>query len=96
MTRLALAIDYIDEKTHHPFHLPLLAFKKPETPAEYLQLKEMLDQLMDEVRDNEEHPLALAMQIIGENLEWYDDEHCPAIDANISDIEMVKRMCRNF
>ncbi len=30
------------------------------------------------------------MQIIGENLEWYDHEHFPAIGANVSDIDMVK------
>lgn len=90
MTMPALSIDYMDETTQHLFHLPLSVFKKPENQAEYCKLEKILDQLIDEVRDNEEHPLALAMQIIGENLEWYDDEHCPAIGANISDVEMVK------
>lgn len=90
MTMSALAIDYRDEKTHHQFHLPLSTFKKPENDAEYCELEALLECLMDEVRGDEEHPLALAMQIIGENLERYDDEHYPAIGANVSDIEMVK------
>ncbi len=90
MTMSALSINYIDEKTHHPFHLELSVFKKPENEAEYLKLEETLEQLIDTVRDNEKHPLALVMQIIGENLEWYDDENYPAIGANVSDIDMVK------
>ncbi len=92
----ALSIDYRSETTHHPFHLPLSVFKKPQTSAEYAKLAVTLDQLMDEVRDNEAHPLALAMQIIGENLEWYDDEHCPAIGANISDIELVNYLMTTY
>jgi HTH-type transcriptional regulator / antitoxin HigA len=32
-------------------------------------LEEILDRLTDEVRDDETHPLALGMQIIGDNLE---------------------------
>ena len=74
----ALAIDYIDNKTKHKFHLPLTVFKKPTNDNEYKYLEDILDKLIDEVRDDENHPLALAMQIIGENLEQYDNEHFPA------------------
>ncbi len=90
-----LAIDYVDESTHHHFHLPLSVFKKPENTAEYKELEKILDRLIDEVRDNEAHPLALAMQIIGENLERYDDEHYPAIGENISDVELVKYLMKS-
>ncbi|MDX2346947.1 MAG: hypothetical protein QNK11_08775 [Legionella sp.] len=90
----ALSIDYIDENTHHQFHLPLSTFKKPESKAEYSKLEKILDELIDEVKDNEAHQLALAMQIIGENLEQYDNEHYPAIGASVSDVDMVKYLMK--
>lgn len=90
----ALAIDYIDQKSKHKFHLPLSVFKKPQNDKEYGHLEEILDQLIDEVRDDENHPLALAMQIIGENLEQYDKENFPLIGKNISDIEMVAHLMK--
>ena len=86
----ALAIDYIDHKTKHEFHLPLAVFKKPINDKEYEHLERILDQLIDEVRDDESHPLALAMQIVGENLEQYDNEHFFFIGENVTDVEMVK------
>lgn len=92
MSMAALSIDYFDENTHHQFHLPLSDFKKPASKEEYLKLEKILDQLIDEVKSNEEHQLSLAMQIIGENLEQYDDENYPPIGSNVSDIEMVKHL----
>ena len=86
----ALAIDYIDNKTKHTFHLPLTVFKKPANDKEYKFLEDILDKLIDEVRDDENHPLALAMQIIGENLEQYDNEHFSLIGENVTDVDMVK------
>src|SRR3990167_2092168 len=86
----ALAFNYVDKKTKHKFHLSLAVFKKPSCDDEYNSLETILDQLIEEVRDDENHPLALAMQIIGENLEQYDDEHNPFIGEKITDIEMVK------
>ena len=90
MTMAALAIDYIDQKTDHKFHLPISVFKKPNNVREYAKLEKILDQLIDEVRDNEKHPLIDAMEIIGENLEQYDNEHYPEIGHNVSEIDMVK------
>lgn len=90
MTMAALSIDYVDERTNHQFHLPLSVFKKPRNSEDYSFLETILDRLSDEVRDDETHPLALAMQIIGDNLEQYDDEHHPDIGANITDVEMVR------
>ena len=86
----ALAIDYIDDKTKHKFHLPLVVFKKPTNDEEYQYLEGILDRLIDEVRDDENHPLALAMQIIGENLEQYDTEHFPLIGEKVTDVDMVR------
>lgn len=94
MNTTALSIDYIDECTKHQFHLPLSVFKKPKTSEDYSRLEALLDQLMDEVRDDETHPLALVMQIIGDNLEQYDDEHYPEIGTHITDIEMIKYLMK--
>lgn len=90
MTMTALSIDYVDEHTNHQFHLPLSVFKKPKSRDDYSRLEEILDRLTDEVRDHETHPLALVMQIIGDNLEQYDNENHPDIGANITDVEMVR------
>ena len=90
MSMPALAIDYVDQKTDRKFHLPVTVFKKPNNAKEYSKLEKILDKLIDEVRDNEKHPLTIVMQIIGENLEQYDNEHHPDIGHNISEIDMVK------
>lgn len=94
MTMAALSIDYVDERTNHQFHLPLSVFKKPKNSTDYLKLEELLDRLIDEVRDDETHPLALVMQIIGENLEQYDDEHHSEIGEHITDVEMVRYLMK--
>lgn len=70
--------------------MSLEVFKKPSNDKEYGYLEGILDQLIDEVRDDEKHPLALAMQIIGENLEQYDNAHFPLIGEQVTDAEMVK------
>lgn len=92
---IALAIDYVDPKTDHTFYLPISVFKKPSNAKEYSKLEKILDELIDAVRDNEKHPLAIAMQIIGDNLEQYDNEHYPTIGHNISEIDMVKYLMKS-
>lgn len=95
MSMAALAIDYVDQKTDHTFHLPISVFKKPSNAKEYSKLEKILDKLIDEVRDNDKHPLAIVMQIIGENLELYDNDHYPAIGHNINEIDMVKYLMKS-
>lgn len=85
-----LSIDYVDRKTANKFHFPVSVFKKPHNNKEYARLERILDTLIDVVRDDEKHPLAIVMQIIGENLEQYDNEHYPDIGENINEIDMVK------
>lgn len=92
---IPLAIDYVDERTNHKFHLPLSIFQKPKNKEDYSIVEAMLDRLIDEVRDDEMHPLALALQIIGDNLEQYDTENYPDIGANITDIDMVKYLMKS-
>ncbi|MEW6352624.1 MAG: hypothetical protein AB1646_26555 [Thermodesulfobacteriota bacterium] len=53
----------------------------PITEAEYDQLVTMLDTLVDTVREDEAHPLASLMEIIGVLIENHEDEHVPEIDA---------------
>jgi HTH-type transcriptional regulator/antitoxin HigA len=83
-------IDYVNRKTQHELHLPLSVFKAPKNDREYAALEQILEQLIDEVRDDEHHDLAIVMEIIGNNLEAYDTAHYPTIGANISDVEMVR------
>ncbi len=49
----------------------------PHTEEEYRQLVAMLDNLIDEVGENESHPLASLMEIIGVLIENYEAEHIP-------------------
>lgn len=88
-----ITIDYISDKTHNEFHLPLSVFKRPANQEEYQLLEGVLDQLIDEVRDNEDHPLAVAMQVIGDNLEDFDNNITP-IGVNISNIEFIRYLMK--
>lgn len=95
MSSAAIRIDFFDEKTKQEFHYPIDVFKKPSNDKEYAKLEKILDELIDAVRDNEKHPLAVAMQIIGENLEQYDNEHYLDIGSDVSDVDMVKFLMKS-
>lgn len=90
MRQKKLSVNYINPKTKHTITLPIELFKKPVNEKEYNNLEKIVDDLIDEVRENENHPLTIVMQIIGENLEEYDNKHYPPLSADISDIELVK------
>lgn len=45
----------------------------PRTEAEYNRLVTMLDELIDEVGEDEAHPLASLMEIIGVMIEHYEN-----------------------
>ena len=50
------------------------------TEAEYQKLITLLDRLVDEVgEENESHPLASLMEIVGVLIEKYEDEHVPEL-----------------
>jgi HTH-type transcriptional regulator/antitoxin HigA len=83
-------IDYVGETTSRKFHLPLSVLKKPTNQDEYDKLERLLDQVLDEVRDDENHPLAIVSQIIGDNLEDFDDSSYPPIGQNVTDIDLVR------
>src|SRR3990167_8702704 len=96
MRNAAIKIDFVDKKTKQEYHYPIDIFKKPSNDKEYARLEKILDELIDVVRDDETHPLAVAMQIIGENLEQYDSAHYPDIGSNVSDVDMVKFLMKSF
>lgn len=83
-------IDYSGEKTSRKFHFPVSVFKKPANQSEYDILENLLDQILDEVREDEEHPLAIVAQIIGDNLEDFDNNNHPPIGHNVTDIDLVQ------
>jgi len=50
------------------------------TETEYNELVELLDQLIDEVGGDENHPLASLMDVLGVLIEKYEDEHIPELE----------------
>ena len=53
----------------------------PHTEHEYDRLVQILDSLIDLVGEDETHPFASLMEIIGVLIEKYEDEHIPEISA---------------
>ena len=53
----------------------------PHSEEEYRQLVALLDSLIDEVGEDESHPLASLMEIVGVLIEKYEDEHVPELAA---------------
>jgi HTH-type transcriptional regulator/antitoxin HigA len=53
----------------------------PHTEADYKELTSLLDSLVDEVGEDENHPLASLMEVISVLVERYEDEHVPELKA---------------
>ena len=53
----------------------------PHSEHEYDELVQMLDTLIDVVGEDETHPLASLMEVIGVLIEKYEDQHVPEITA---------------
>lgn len=51
----------------------------PHTEHEYERLVTILDMLIDQVGEDEGHPLASYMEIIGVLIEKYEDDHVPEL-----------------
>ena len=59
---------------------PMSAFLYvPHTEAEYNRLVAILDELIDEVGENENHHLASLMELIGTLIEKYEAENIPEL-----------------
>jgi HTH-type transcriptional regulator/antitoxin HigA len=55
------------------------AVRVPRTEADYKGLVELLDRITDEVGEDENHPLASLMDVLGVLIEKYEDEHVPEL-----------------
>ena len=55
------------------------AVRVPRTEADYRELVELLDRLTDKVGEDERHPLASLMDVLGVLIEKYEDEHVPEL-----------------
>jgi HTH-type transcriptional regulator/antitoxin HigA len=53
------------------------AVRVPRTEADYQQLVELLDSITDKVGEDENHPLASLMDVLGVLIEKFEDEHVP-------------------
>ena len=53
----------------------------PHTEQEYDELVQMLDSLIAVGGEDETHPLASLMEVIGVLIEKYEDQHVPEITA---------------
>jgi HTH-type transcriptional regulator / antitoxin HigA len=53
----------------------------PHTEADYQRLVALLDSLIDQAGENEDHPLASLMELIGVLIQKYEDEHVPELTA---------------
>lgn len=51
----------------------------PHTETEYQKLVDILDQLIDIVGEDESHPLASLMEVIGLLIENYEDHYIPEL-----------------
>lgn len=53
----------------------------PHTDKDYHQLVAFLDVLIDEVGEEEAHPLASLMEVVGVLVERYEEDHVPELTA---------------
>jgi HTH-type transcriptional regulator/antitoxin HigA len=78
---------YRPEITTAAAHWPEIATTVfvPHTEDEYRRLVVFLDSLIDEVGENETHPLASLMEILGVLIEYYEAEHVPELQSQESE-----------
>ena len=60
-------------------------FSVPHNQKEYSRLVHILDDLIDEVGENESHPLASLMETLGSLIESYEVQNIPEIKGNPND-----------
>ena len=69
-------------------------FSVPHNEAEYSHLEYMLDGLIDEVGEDESHPLAYLMETIGTLIKTYEDQNIPEAQGN--PIETLKMLMAEY
>jgi HTH-type transcriptional regulator / antitoxin HigA len=58
----------------------------PYTEAEYQERVSLLNELIDEVGENEQHPLASLLEIVGIAVSSYEQNHCPIPTSTPQDV----------
>lgn len=60
---------------------PMLSdtLRVPHSSEDYEELVALLDSLVDEVGEDESHPLASLMEMVGVLIEKYEDENVPEL-----------------
>ena len=53
----------------------------PHTEEEYKELVQMLDNLIDEIGENENHPLASLMEVVAVLIEKFEDDNVQELTA---------------
>ena len=61
-------------------------FSVPHNEKDYKKLVNLLDNLIDEVGNNESHPLASLMETLGSLIETYEAQKLPEIKGNPLDV----------
>ena len=57
----------------------------PHSETDYRRLVSLLDNVIDEVGDDESHPLASLMETLGSLIEMYEAQNIPDIEGNPTD-----------
>jgi len=60
-------------------------FSVPHNEKDYNKLVILLDNLIDEVGNNENHPLSSLMETIGSLIETYETQYIPELEGNPGD-----------
>jgi HTH-type transcriptional regulator/antitoxin HigA len=60
-------------------------FSVPHNDKDYNRLVQLLDGVIDEVGDDESHPLASLMETLGSLIESYEDRSIPEIEGSPTD-----------
>jgi HTH-type transcriptional regulator/antitoxin HigA len=55
------------------------AVRVPHTEADYRELVQLLDRITDEVGEDQDHPLASLMDVLGVLIQKCEDEHVPEL-----------------
>lgn len=67
------------EKTVNAWGLLAETIFVPHTEKEYTRIVTLLGELIDEVGEDETHPLASMMEILGVLIEHYENAHVPEL-----------------
>lgn len=70
----------------------------PHSEEEYEEAVRLLDNLIDTIGEDENHPLASLMELLGVIIEKYEDEHVPGITDpadELNEVEWLKASLSN-